>query len=80
MCTQVPLREFMAERGAYSGAGTRLLEVAGGTGRFATFLKASLRLFPSSLSSALDLHLKALCRPAPASLGCMQKRSPSCLT
>ena len=40
--TLVPLREFMAERSAASGAGTRLLEVAGGTGRFATFLKASL--------------------------------------
>ena len=34
----VPLREAMAER-ASSGAGTRLLEVAGGTGRFATFIK-----------------------------------------
>ena len=37
----VPLREFMAGRSANSGAGTSLLEVAGGTGRFATFLKVS---------------------------------------
>ena len=36
--TLVPLKEFMAERPA-SGRGTRVLEVAGGTGRFATFLK-----------------------------------------
>jgi hypothetical protein len=36
--TLVPLKEFMAERAA-SGRSTRVLEVAGGTGRFATFLK-----------------------------------------
>ena len=40
--TLVPLKEFMAERPA-SGRGTRVLEVAGGTGRFATFLKARAR-------------------------------------
>ena len=36
--TLVPLRAFMAGRAA-DGAGTRMLEVATGTGRFATFLK-----------------------------------------
>ena len=72
-CAQVPLREFMAERGAYSGAGTRLLEVAGGTGRFATFLKASL-------CSPLDPHLEGAAKSCSCSPCMHAEGHSSCLT
>jgi len=61
--TLVPLAAFMAGRGrAPDGAGTRLLEVAAGTGRFATFLKVRTMLplcwpaFPALSSLLGALH------------------------
>ena len=38
----IPLKEFMDARGSTDGAGLSLMEVAGGTGRFATFVKVRL--------------------------------------
>ena len=35
----VPLRAFMQRKGSVDGSGMKLLEVACGTGRFATFVK-----------------------------------------
>lgn len=46
--TLVPLHAFMAGR-MPNGRGTRLLEVAAGTGRFATFIKVRNRLAELSL-------------------------------
>lgn len=37
----VPLKSFMDRKGSVDGSGLNLLEVAGGTGRFATFVKVS---------------------------------------
>lgn len=54
--TLVPLAAFMAGR-APDGAGTRLLEVASGTGRFATFLKVRV---PCCLTAG-PLSPHALC-------------------
>ncbi len=38
----VPLRDFMLSQGSADGAGMQLLEIGSGTGRFATFVKASM--------------------------------------
>lgn len=37
----VPLKSWMDKRGSIDGSGLSFLEVAGGTGRFATFVKVS---------------------------------------
>ena len=55
----VPLYSFMQGRGR-QGAGTKMLEVACGTGRFATFVKVwHLFLFSScfNLSVSLSVHV-----------------------
>ena len=44
----VPLHDFMATRPRSDGQGTKMLEVASGTGRFATFIKVNT--FQVSLS------------------------------
>ncbi|CAL8463579.1 g3113 [Coccomyxa elongata] len=55
--TLVPLRAFMAGRGA-DGAGTRLLEVATGTGRFATFLKDNYPRMDTTLADLSPYYLQ----------------------
>ncbi|EIE27631.1 S-adenosyl-L-methionine-dependent methyltransferase [Coccomyxa subellipsoidea C-169] len=53
----VPLRAFMAAR-PRDGAGTRLLEVASGTGRFATFLKDNYPRMDVTLADLSPYYLQ----------------------
>ena len=48
----IPLKEFMDARGSVDGRGMQLLEVASGTGRFATFVKVCHAGFAAPFAKA----------------------------
>ena len=57
--TLVPMRDFMRSKGSSNGSGMRLLEVACGTGRFATFIKVCT---PFSLLKIRSMSLLIACQ------------------
>ena len=50
----VPLKSFMDKKGSVDGSGLSFLEVAGGTGRYATFVKVGLPCRPAPIHRKLQ--------------------------
>ncbi len=63
--TLVPLARHLQSAGVQSGAGLKLLEVACGTGRFATYIKVSTRSLsmPRAIWPMLQASYKAFAKP-----------------